>query len=110
MSNFALPNFTLPKFAVPTFPGLDLSKFDLSKFDLSKFDLSKFDVSKFDLPKVELPAFDRSDVERLGEVTRDAAYAGVGLAAVIVRRVGERRRQVQSEITARVRQVVDAIA
>ncbi|MGH9133809.1 MAG: hypothetical protein ACRDZZ_07725 [Ilumatobacteraceae bacterium] len=80
---------------MPTLPRLDLTKLDLSQFELPK------------LPKVELPAV---DVDRLGELARDAAYAGIGLATVAAQRIDARRRELQTEVTARVRQLVDAVA
>jgi hypothetical protein len=122
----------MPTFTMPRVPGLDFSKLDLSKvqlpmIDLSKFDLSKvqfpkFDLPKFDLPKVDLPKVDLSkvqlpkfdlpkfDVDRLGDLARDAAYIGVGLVAMAVQKVDERRRGVQTELTTRASQLVDAVA
>ena len=107
----------MPTFTMPNLPGLDFSKLDLSRLQLPKFDLSKFDVSKFDprkidLSKVDVPKIDLPgvDVDRLGELARDAAYAGVGLFALTAEKVAERGRVIQAEITARTRQLADAVA
>jgi hypothetical protein len=100
-----MPNFTGPTGV--DFSKLDVSKLDLSKLDLSKFNFSKIDLSKLDLPKVDLPGV---DVDRLTDLVRDAAYAGVGLVALTVEKIAERRRDVQAEVTTRARQLADAIA
>ena len=50
------------------------------------------------------------DVDRLGDLARDAAYVGVGLVALTVEKVAERGRKLQTELTARGRQLADAIA
>ena len=93
-----MPTFTLPN--LPT--GLDFSKLDLSKVQLPKFnvpkfnvpkinwpkiDLRKIDLSKVDVPKVDLPGV---DVDRLSDLARDAAYAGVGLVVLTVEKIAER--------------------
>ena len=59
------------------------------------------------MPKVDLPGV---DVDRLGDLARDAAYAGVGLVALTAEKVAERGRKLQTELTARGRQLADAIA
>ncbi|HEX6659316.1 MAG TPA: hypothetical protein VF065_14605, partial [Ilumatobacter sp.] len=106
----------MPTFAMPSLPGLDFSKLDLSKLQLPKIDVSKFDPRKIDLPrfdvrKVDLPKIDVPgvDVDRLGDLARDAAYAGVGLVALTAEKVAERGRVIQAEITARTRQLADAV-
>ncbi len=117
----------MPTFTMPSLSGLDLSKLDLSKVTLPKFDLSKVQLPKFDMPKVDLPKFDmpkvdlptfdmpkvdlpKVDVDRLGDLARDAVYAGVGLVAVTAEKLAERGREIQTEITTRARQLADAIA
>jgi hypothetical protein len=59
------------------------------------------------VPKIDLPGV---DVDRLGDLARDAAYAGVGLVALTAERVAARGRVIQAEITARARQLADAVA
>ena len=110
MPNFTVPNLTMPNFTMPT--GLDFSKLDLSKLQLPKFDMRKFDMPTIDWPKADLPKVDLPgvDVERLGDLARDAAYAGVGLVVLTVEKIAERGRQLQAEFTARTRQLADAIA
>ena len=93
-------------------PKFDWSKFDprnidLSKLDPRRIDLPKFDATTFDVPKIDLPGV---DVDRLGDLARDAAYAGVGLVALTAEKIAERGREVQAEITARARQLADAVA
>ena len=97
--------YTLPKFTVPT--GLDFSKLDLSKLQLPKFDMPKFEMPKFEMPTIDLSGV---DVERLSDLARDAAYAGVGLVVLTVEKIAERGRELQAEFTARTRQLADAIA
>jgi hypothetical protein len=94
------------------FPKVELPKFDLPKFEMPKFEMPKVDLPKFDLPKFEMPKVDlpKVDVDRLGELARDAAYVGVGLVTLTAQKVDDRRREIQAEITTRVRQLVDAIA
>ena len=104
-----MPTFTLPN--LPT--GLDFSKLDLSKVQLPKFnvpkfnvpkinwpkiDLRKIDLTKVDVPKVDLPGV---DVDRLSDLARDAAYAGVGLVVLTVEKIAERGRGLQAEATTR---------
>jgi hypothetical protein len=107
----------MPTVTIPTWPGLDFSKLDLSKLQLPKIDLSKLDPRNIDLPKFDIPTVDVPkvdlpgvDIDRLGDLARDAAYAGVGLVALTAEKVAERGRQFQAEITARGRQLADAIA
>ena len=117
----------MPTFTMPSLPGLDFSKLDLSKLQLPKFDLvqvrprnidlskldlrqdrpAEVDATKVDVPKIDLPGV---DVDRLGELARDAAYAGVGLFALTAEKIAERGRVIQAEITARTRQLADAVA
>jgi hypothetical protein len=104
LSKWQLPKLDLTKFDVSK---LDPRKIDLSKFDPRKIDLAKFDVAKIDVPTVDLPGV---DVDRLGDLARDAAYAGIGLIAVTAEKVAERRREIQTEMTARARQLADAVA
>ena len=102
--------YTMPTFKVPTgldFSKLDLSKLQLPKFELRKVTLPKIDLSKVDLPKVDLPGV---DVDRLSDLARDAAYAGVGLVVLTVEKIAERGRGFQAEVTTRARQLADAIA
>ena len=108
-----MPTFTLPN--LPT--GLDFSKLDLSKVQLPKFDVPKFDVPKINWPKIDLRKIDLSkvdvpkvdlpgvDVDRLGDLARDAAYAGVGLVVLTVEKIAERGRGLQAEATTPARSV-----
>jgi hypothetical protein len=94
---FTMPAFTRPTFTMPAAPGIDLTAFDLSKLTLPSFDVRKGDLSGV-------------DVARFGDVARDAAYAGVGLVALTLEKVAERRRVIQTEISTRARRLADAIA
>ena len=77
-----MPTFEMPKFEMPKF---ELPKFEMPKFELPKFELPKFDV---DLPEIDLPS-----AEQLTGFARDAAYVGVGLAAMTVERVQALQQQ-----------------
>ena len=92
----------------------DLRNLDVKNLDLTKIDLSRLDVRKLDLRRVELPEFDRPelsvDAARALGLARDAAYAGVGVAAVGAQMLDAQRRELTDQLTAQVRKVVDAVA
>ena len=97
---------------------IDLTKIDLTRFDVRKFDLPKFDMPKMDLPKVDLPKMDLPkfelpelpvDADRMIDLARDAAYAGVGVAVVTVQKLDAQRRELTDQVTAQVRKVVDSV-
>ena len=87
-------------------PTIDLSKlnlgdwklpeFKLPEFKLPEFKLPDVELPKFDLPQFDVPSFELSDLPTPEQVTgyvRDAAYVGVGLAAMTVERMQELRQQ-----------------
>ncbi len=85
---------------MPTIPTIQLPKFDLPKFDLPKFDLPKFDLPTFDLPNFEVPEL--PTVEQVTGYVRDAAYIGVGLAAMTVERLQALQQQLVELLKERV--------
>ena len=97
---------------------IDLTRFDVRKFDLPKFDMPKMDLPKVDLPKVDLPKMDLPkfelpelpvDADRMIDLARDAAYAGVGVAVVTVQKLDAQRRELTDQVTAQVRKVVGSV-
>lgn len=90
---------------------LDLTNLDLSKLDPRNMDLPTFDLPNFELPEFELPKFDvATDVDKLANLMRDAAYAGVGAVVVAAQKADEQRRELTDQVTANVRKLVDAVA
>jgi hypothetical protein len=86
----------------------DPTTIDLSKLDLRNVALPRFDMPRFDMPElqnVELPV----DADRIAGFARDAAYVGVGAVVVTAQQADERLRGLASTVSARVRQVVDAV-
>lgn len=63
-------------------------------FNLPEVDFSKFDPRNFELPDVDLP-----DTEQITGFLRDAAYVGVGLAAMTVERVHALQQQLFEHLT-----------
>ena len=112
---------------------IDLSRLDVRNVALPKFDMPKFDVRNVALPKFDMPKFDMPeipnvdlpvDAERVAGLARDAAYVGVGAVVVVAQQADERLREfaetfsgavsdavstAAETVTARVRQVVDAV-
>ena len=91
---FDLRNIEWPKFELP--------KFELPDFELPKFELPKFDLPKLDLDDVELPT-----IEQVTAFARDAAYVGIGLAAMTVERVQALQDQVVEFVKDQVERVRD---
>ena len=85
---------------MPTIPTIQLPKFELPKFDLPKFDLPTFDLPKFDVPNFEVP--DLPTAEQVTSYVRDAAYIGVGLAAMTVERLQALQQQLVELVKERV--------
>ncbi len=95
---FDLRNIEWPKFELP--------QFEMPKFELPDFELPKWELPKFDLPKiedVELPT-----VDQVTSFARDAAYVGIGLAAMTVERVQALQDQVVEFVKEQVERVRDA--
>jgi len=101
---------------------VDVTNLDLTKIDLTRFDVRKMDLPTFDMPNIEMPTFEMPavelpefgefpvDVDRLAGFARDAAYAGVGVAVVTVKKVDEQRREMTDQVTSQVRKLVDTVA
>ena len=70
------------------------------KFDLPTFELPKFDLPKFDVPNFEVP--DLPTAEQVTSYVRDAAYIGVGLAAMTVERLQALQQQLVELVKERV--------
>ena len=85
---------------MPTIPTIQLPKFELPKFDLPKFELPKFELPKFDVPNFEVP--DLPTAEQVTSYVRDAAYIGVGLAAMTVERLQALQQQLVELVKERV--------
>jgi len=88
--------------SIPTF---DLSKLNLGDWKLPEFKLPEFELPKFDLPTFDVPSFELPDLptgEQVSGYVRDAAYVGVGLAAMTVERLQELRQQLVELVTERV--------
>ena len=91
-------------------PTIDLSKLNLGDWKLPEFKLPEFklpdvELPKFDLPQFDVPSFELSDLPTPEQVTgyvRDAAYVGVGLAAMTVERMQELRQQLVELVKERV--------
>lgn len=91
----------------------DLENLDIKQLDLTKLDLSKLDISKLDPRHVQWPEFPSVDlpelpVDRIADLARDAAYAGIGLAVAVVEQAEQRRKELTDDVTARVRKLVAA--
>lgn len=78
---------------------VDLTGFDLSKlgrFDprnyLGALELPTFDVPEFDLPDVDVPA----EIDRVADVVRDIAYAGLGAVVITAQQVDANVRRLTS--------------
>jgi len=65
----------------------------MPKFEMPKFEMPNFELPKFELPEIDLPEIDLPSVEQLTACARDAAYVGVGLAAMTVERVQALQQQ-----------------
>ena len=86
------PTLTTPRGApVPTIPTFEMPKFELPKFELPTFEMPKFELPKFEMPKFEVP--DLPSAEQITSFARDAAYVGVGLAAMTVERLQALQQQ-----------------
>lgn len=85
---------------MPTIPTIQLPKFELPKFDLPTFELPKFELPTFDVPSFEVP--DLPSAEQVTSYVRDAAYIGVGLAAMTVERLQVLQQQLVELVKERV--------
>lgn len=79
---------------MPAFPSIDLSRFDVVAL-------------AGQLPRPEMPTLPAIDTERLAELARDAAYVSIGLGVLTIQQTQVRRRELQSEIERRRRQLID---
>jgi hypothetical protein len=90
---------------------IEWPKFELPKFDLPKFEMPDFELPKWELPKFDLPKLEDVEIPTLDQVTayaRDAAYVGIGLAAMTVERVQALQDQVVEFVKDQVERVRDA--
>jgi hypothetical protein len=81
-------------------PTIDLSKLNLGDWKLPEFKLPEFDLPKFELPDFDLP--DMPTAEQVTSYVRDAAYVGVGLAAMTVERLQALQQQLIDLVKERV--------
>ena len=102
-TRFTIP--TTPPVTVPVFRGFDVGRLDVSKLRLPTFRLPKLVPDAG--PNVDLPNF---DLERVAELARDTAYAGLGMVVLAAEKVDARRRQVREDLASRVHQFADSIA
>ena len=100
-------------FNLPTINWNDIKQLDVTQLDPTKFEMPKFDMPKFDMPELDLPAVPQMEIpaelERVADLARDAAYAGVGAVVITVQKADERRREMTGQVTTRVRRLVDAV-
>ena len=75
-------------------------QFDLTDLDLSGLDprhLGTIEFPKVDLPKVEFPKVDvPAEVDRVADLVRDVAYAGLGAAVITAQQVDANVRRLAS--------------
>lgn len=91
---------------MPTFPSFDLTNVQLPNVQLP-VQLPDVKLPDVTFPDVTLPEI---DTDRLVGIARDAAYVGIGLGVLAVQQTQVRRREVQSELERRVRQLSDRLA
>lgn len=82
--------FELPKVE---FPKMELPKVEFPKVELPKMELPKVEFPKVEMPKVDLPA----EVDRVADVVRDAAYAGIGAVVIATQMVDGQVRKLVAE-------------
>ena len=70
-----------------------MPKFEMPTFEMPKFEMPDFELPTFEMPTIDLPEIDLPSVEQLAGCARDAAYVGVGLAAMTVERVQALQQQ-----------------
>ena len=87
---------------------IEWPKFELPKFELPDFELPKFELPKFELPQLDLDDVELPTVEQVTALARDAAYVGIGLAAMTVERVQALQDQVVEFVKDQVERVRDA--
>ena len=80
----------------------------MPKFELPDFELPKFELPKFDLPKLDSRTWSCPPSSRSPRFARDAAYVGIGLAAMTVERVQALQDQVVEFVKDQVERVRDA--
>lgn len=106
LSSFELPTINLPKVDLRK---VDLSKLRVPKFDVPKVDLPSVTFPKVELPKIQAPALPQLDTDSVIGLTRDAAYAGLGLTVLAVQQAENGRRAVQHAVTRGVRKVAATV-
>jgi hypothetical protein len=92
-----MPTFELPKFTMPKLP-FELPTFEMPTFEMPTFEMPTFEMPTFEMPELpELPS-----AEQVIGAVRDAAYIGVGLAAMTAERVQAFQRQAVELVTEQV--------
>lgn len=76
-----------------------MPKFEMPTFEMPKFELPDFELPTFEMPKVDLPEVDLPSVEQITAFARDAAYVGVGLAAMTAERLQALQQQLLDLLT-----------
>ena len=79
------------------FPTIDFTNLDLSKLDVRKMELPKFDMPKFDMPKFDTEIDVPAEVDRVADVVRDVAYAGIGVCVIAVQKVDAEVRKLAAK-------------
>jgi hypothetical protein len=87
-----LTRFDPRKLGTLEFPKVDLPKVEFPKVNVPKVNVPRVEFPKVNVPKVDVPA----EVDRVADVVRDVAYAGLGAAVITAQQVDANVRRLAS--------------